>query len=130
LATLQRLIEASDEGSPDPDRLQDGLDDFLAHWGPRLEAHLEAESRLVAPAQGSVADETGVLDTFRREGEHFSALLQLLNDGRGWLAAREPGAEAGIAAVVRDLSSLWGQHLRRVDVIAPLLSRFEDHRRA
>lgn len=107
------------------------LDDFLSRWGPRLLKHLELEARMVGPrVGGSFPDETGTLETFEREREDFAELLRLLGDGRDWLDRQEPGAEAEIAAVVRDLSSLWEKHVRRVDVLAPLLARLEGPSRA
>lgn len=96
-----------------------------------MAAHLDVEGRLVTPkVVDSLPAETWTLDTFRRERETFGALLDLLREGRTWLERHEPGAEREIAAALDDLSSLWGQHVRRVDVIGPLLSSLEDPPRA
>ena len=128
---LQRLATAPASVTSSHRRLQRALDRFLAVWGPRLAAHLDVEGRLVTPkVVDSLPAETWTLDTFRRERETFGALLDLLREGRTWLERHEPGAEREIAAALDDLSSLWGQHVRRVDVIGPLLSSLEGPPRA
>ncbi len=123
---LQRLAAEPASVSAAHTRLEKALERFLEVWGPRLNAHLEVEARLVNPGVvHALPSETWTLDTFRRERETFDALLDLLRDGRTWLQHHEPGAEREIAATLDDLSSLWGQHVRRVDVIGPLLSHQE-----
>ncbi len=128
---LQRLAAAPMAASAAHARLQQALRRFLDEWGPRLRAHLELEERLVTPAVvHALPAETWTLHTFRHERETFDALLDLLRDGSAWLDRHEPGADREIAAALDDLALLWGQHVRRVDVIGPALASHEGTRDA
>jgi len=121
---LQRL--AASPASAAHQQLQQALHRFLDTWGPRLSAHLDLEERLVTPSViHALPIETWTFDTFGRERETFDALLDLLREGSTWLDQDEPGAEREIAAALDDLSLLWTRHVRRVDVIRPLLSGHE-----
>lgn len=131
LTGLRRLAASPAAATASHERLERALDRFLRVWAPRLGAHLDVERRLVTPrVVGSLPAETWTLDTFQRERETFDALFDLLRDGRGWLERHEPGAEHEVAATLDDLSSLWGQHVRRLDVIGPLLASLEGPHRA
>ena len=128
---LRRLAAHAPADGPAHDDLERALGRFLAEWGPRLRAHLDVEERLVTPGVvQALPAGTWTRDTFRRERETFETLLDLLRDGRAWLERHEPGAEREIVAALDDLSSLWGRHVRRVDVIGPALSHLEDPGRA
>jgi hypothetical protein len=131
LADLQRLASQPATPGPAHSQLERALGRFLDVWGPRLTAHLDTEERLVTPGVlKALPVETWTRDTFRRERETFDALLDLLREGRGWLERHEAGAEREVAAALDDLSSLWGRHVRRVDVIGPLLVNPEGSSRA
>ncbi|HSG00694.1 MAG TPA: hemerythrin domain-containing protein [Vicinamibacterales bacterium] len=126
LADLQRLVARPASSRAAHSQLVLALDRFLETWRPRLAAHFDHEESL---ARTGVADpfppEQWMPESFRRERETFDALLDLLRDGHGWLVGHEDGAEREIGAALDDLSSLWEQHVRRVDVIGPLLSGHE-----
>lgn len=106
---------------------QRALDTFLIEWVPRLQAHLAAEERLVEPRLADTLPvETGTLEAFRHERENFADVFSLLRQSRDWLDRREPGAEVEVAAALADLLSLWTAHVRRVDVLLPLLTSLEE----
>ena len=129
LARLEKLADASEQRTLA--RLPAALDEFLDDWGPRLTAHIETEERLVAPRlAGSLPSETGTLEAFRHERSTFGAVLDLLQQSRERLQNGESEAEGEVAAALRDLSSLWDVHVRRVDLLGPLLETLEDSARA
>jgi hypothetical protein len=126
LSALQRLASEPAATAGAHDRLERALGRFLATWCPRLTAHFDREERLVTPGVGgALADGAWTCETFRRERETFEALLDLLRDGHGWLERHEDGAEREVASALDDLSSVWGRHVRRIDVLGPLLSASE-----
>jgi hypothetical protein len=126
LADLQRLASQPTTPGSAHSQLEWALGRFLDAWGPRLTTHLDTEERLVTPGVvHALPAETWTRETFRRERETFDALMALLRDGHGWLEHGEPGAESEVAAALDDLSSLWHRHVRRIDVIGPLLVQLE-----
>jgi len=125
VGVLHRLAAPEPPARPSPSRLQGALEKFLQTWGPRLGAHLDLEMRVLAGEAGERLPEAWSPDSFQRERETFETLFDLLRDGRAWLDRHEPGAEQEIAAALDDLALLWSQHIRRVDVIGPLLSSRE-----
>ena len=112
IARLEKLADAS--GRRTLARLPAALDEFLDDWGPRLTAHIETEERLL-----------GTLESFGHERETFDAVLDLLHQGRERLKRGESDAEGEVAAALRDLSSLWDVHVRRVNLLGPLLETLE-----
>ncbi len=82
--------------------------------------------RVLTGEAGERLPEAWSPDAFERERETFEALFDLLRDGRSWLERHEPGAEEEVAGALDDLALLWSQHVRRVDVIGPLLAGREE----
>lgn len=127
LARIELLARSTPRTPAARQHLRRALATFLGDWLPRLLAHLASEERLVTPRlAGSLPAETGTLEAFHHEHEMFTALLDLLRQGCDWLARREPGAEAEVTAALTDLLSLWTAHVRRVEVLVPLLTSLED----
>jgi len=131
LADLQRLASQPSVATDTHGHLERALGRFLHTWRPKLAAHFDREERLVtSDASGVSPGSAWTCDTFRRERETFEALLDLLTEGHGWLERHEDGAEREVAAALDDLSSVWGLHVRRIDVLGPLLSKPEGARDA
>jgi hypothetical protein len=129
--TSLRRIAAPGPSAAASARLHRAIGRFLADWGPRLRGHLDQEARLVTPGVvRSLPAETWTRETFTHEQETIDAVMDLLRDGCAWLERGEPGAEREIAAALDDLLSLWSQHVRRLDVLAPLLQEAEGRGRA
>jgi hypothetical protein len=70
--------------------------------------------------------ETGTLDVVRDEHATLTHLVSLLHDRLGACERGEPGADATVGVVLRDLVDVWRTHVRRFDqVIDPLLARLD-----
>jgi len=123
LADLQRLASQPAASPAAHVALEQALGRFLRTWRPRLAAHFDREEHLATPGVANqVPPERWMCESFRHERETFDALMDLLRDGHEWLVRHEDGAEREVGAALDDLSSLWEQHVRRVDVVGPRLS--------
>lgn len=128
LARLTHLARGTARSAPARQALARALDAFLHDWGTRLPDHVTTEAGLVDPqVADSLPPGTGTLDAFQQERESVEAILDLLRQSLGWLRQLEPGAEAEVAAALTDLQSLWASHIRRADLLAPLLTSLKDH---
>ena len=120
---LVRLTGMVSGAESEPVSLSLAVAEFVRAWARKLDTHFGLEEQAAGlEAESWVPSELNGADSIRRERDAIAALFDLLRHRQAALARNEADARTDVVVAIGDLSVVWARHVRRLQVLGPLLA--------